>query len=323
MSSNLELKDNRVPSFIPYDSDPVNKKVVKRKRETKAENKPNKKVVTKKKTGDKITKNKSTASQIWVGAIMDETNGAFGIYFGENDERNYSETYVKDAGNQQDLDYAYVLGTLKAIEIVKAIEYPFIVNTSCRDLPRAITGKGSFLNYEGLVDKIRDLIKERDQEVQVRHISGRKAPEEQKVAINLASEALTNHYKQCQEANKNEDKSEEDIIMTSALDVNTDAVAVAVESPVLIDENKNTIADSKEEEQVNDDNSKEEEMIENTHVPETTIDESASIKEEAENSDTTTKEEDQVSSSWLSSFSLKNIFNMLSSQFNRNRTSSS
>ncbi|KAI9485885.1 MAG: hypothetical protein EXX96DRAFT_546903 [Benjaminiella poitrasii] len=327
MSSSTELKDERVPSFIAYDPESANKKVSKRKREAKAENKPNKRISTKKKTTDKSTKSKSnnasqkpTVHQIWVGAIAEGDNSAFGIYFGENDDRNYSDTCMKEGGAQQDLDYVSVLGTLKAIEMIKSTGFPYVVNTTCRDLPRAITGKDSFAEYEGLVEKIRKLIEGKEQELQVRYISGRKAPEEQKIAINLASEALTKH-KQTQETMKVEDnKPEEDIIMTTVTNIDTDTTTelVAIEkSSVLIHENV-TIP-------------KEEETIENTPASiitndlvsgETSTAASSKINEESETNNTRKEEEEeqQSISSWLSS-SIKNIFNVLSSPFNKNRNS--
>lgn len=51
-------------------------------------------------------------NQVWVGAITDDNKGAFSIYFGANDERNYSEVFVKE-NDMQDVDYAYSLVSLE------------------------------------------------------------------------------------------------------------------------------------------------------------------------------------------------------------------
>lgn len=45
---------------------------------------------------------------IWIGAATNEEKGAFAIYHGEKDERNYTQIYEKK-DQLEDLEYAYVL----------------------------------------------------------------------------------------------------------------------------------------------------------------------------------------------------------------------
>lgn len=45
---------------------------------------------------------------MWIGAATNEAKGAFSIYHGENDKRNYTEVYEKK-DQLEDLEYAYVL----------------------------------------------------------------------------------------------------------------------------------------------------------------------------------------------------------------------
>ncbi|RCI05549.1 hypothetical protein CU098_013592, partial [Rhizopus stolonifer] len=59
-----------------------------------------------------------------------------------------------------------------------------------------IEGKSTNAFYQDSITKIRELIQKRTSETKVRHISGRKAPEEQKIAIDLASKALIDSKQQ-------------------------------------------------------------------------------------------------------------------------------
>ncbi|KAI8047521.1 uncharacterized protein B0P05DRAFT_565805 [Gilbertella persicaria] len=202
----LELKDLRVPTFIPLNSDgsSVKKAATKRKR-GKGDPKPARKKTLKKSDvlddfyvfdlAPKEIEENDPFVKIWIGAVIEEDNGAFCVYFGENDERNCSQVFVRDS-QLQDEDFGYVLGTLKAIEIIGTTDTPFIINTSCRDLPLAIEGKSTNAFYQDSITKIRELIQKRTSETKVRHISGRKAPEEQKIAIDLASKALIDSKQQ-------------------------------------------------------------------------------------------------------------------------------
>ncbi|KAI8366515.1 hypothetical protein BD560DRAFT_447873 [Blakeslea trispora] len=205
----LEMADLRVPSFVPIDRDDqgdqsvqtVKKQIAtKRKRGPKSEGKPSKKKALKRAEKHVIDdvddiwfehpkEEHDPYSKVWVGAVVDEDMGAFCIYFGQNDERSLSQVFNRES-QLQDLDYAHVLGALKAAEVIEALESPFIINTTCRDLPAAIEGKGRNAYYTDLAQAISRIIRERPHELKVRHTSERKASEEQKIAIELAQKAL-------------------------------------------------------------------------------------------------------------------------------------
>ncbi|KAK4520821.1 oxidation resistance protein 1 [Mucor velutinosus] len=207
MDANLDLKDSRVPTFIPFKQEkadkPVTKPATKRKRTAKNDTaaKPQKKKALKSvKKAKQVFKEESVqeenikpkepeARHVWIGAVTNEEKGAFSIYHGENDKRNYTEVYEKK-DQLEDLEYAYVLGALKAVKSAKSDSTPLIVNTTCRDLPRAIDGKAKAFHYECMANEIRDLITDREEPLSVRHISGRHAADEQKAALALALEAL-------------------------------------------------------------------------------------------------------------------------------------
>ncbi|KAI8326970.1 hypothetical protein EDC96DRAFT_533198, partial [Choanephora cucurbitarum] len=106
-----------------------------------------KRTATKRKRGPKSETNpqrrKHSRNQKW----------CFCVYFDQNDEKNYSEVFERSQSTPR-LDYAQVLGTLKAVEIIETMGSSFCYHTACRDLPR--------------------------------HTSERKASKEQKAAIDLA-----------------------------------------------------------------------------------------------------------------------------------------
>ncbi|CAO3611081.1 unnamed protein product [Mucor fragilis] len=205
MDANLDLKDSRVPTFISFKQDKADKSVTKpatkRKRTAKSDTaaKPQKKKALKSvKKAKQSFKEESVQEDntkqpevhhVWIGAATNEDKGAFSIYHGENDERNYTEVYEKK-DQLEDLEYAYVLGALKAVRSAKSDSTPLIINTTCRDLPRAIDGKARAFHYECMANEIRDLISDREEPLSVRHISGRHAADEQKAALALALEAL-------------------------------------------------------------------------------------------------------------------------------------
>lgn len=58
---------------------------------------------------------------MWIGAATNEDKGAFSIYHGENDERNYTEVYEKK-DQLEDLEYAYVLVSI-VYEAAECIVY--------------------------------------------------------------------------------------------------------------------------------------------------------------------------------------------------------
>lgn len=211
MDQDLDLKDLRVPTFIPFDVDEAkkSKKATKRKRAAQPDSKPNKRKA--KKVIDKVdgplddfivadakVEKPTQENEIWVGAAVRGDYGAYQIYYGEDDERNFNGIYKKE-NELQDVDYAYVLGTLKAIEALKSSATPFIVNTTCRDLPRAITGRGKNFHYTDLANQIRDAIKQNEQDIQVRHLSGRTSTVEHKIAMVLAKDVLDAHLKPAEE----------------------------------------------------------------------------------------------------------------------------
>ncbi|KAF1806816.1 hypothetical protein V8B55DRAFT_1459902 [Mucor lusitanicus] len=205
MDADLDLKDSRVPTFIAFKKDKADKSVTKpatkRKRTAKNDTvaKPQKRKATKSvKKAKQDFKEESVQEDkikepevhhVWIGAATNEAKGAFSIYHGENDKRNYTEVYEKK-DQLEDLEYAYVLGALKAVRSAKSDSTPLIVNTTCRDLPRAIDGKARAFHYERMANEIRNLIKENEDPLSVRHISGRHAADEQKAALALALEAL-------------------------------------------------------------------------------------------------------------------------------------
>jgi hypothetical protein len=51
--------------------------------------------------------------------------------------------------------------------LAKSENTTIIVNTTCRDLPRAIAGKARAFHYGGMANQIRDLIKEIEQPLSV------------------------------------------------------------------------------------------------------------------------------------------------------------
>lgn len=53
-------------------------------------------------------------------------------------------------------------GALKAVRSAKLDSTPMIVNTTCRDLPRAIAGKAKAFHYECMANEIRDLINDKE-----------------------------------------------------------------------------------------------------------------------------------------------------------------
>ncbi|CAO0792794.1 unnamed protein product [Mucor circinelloides] len=205
MDASLDLKDSRVPTFISFEQEEADKSVTKpatkRKRTAKNDTtpKPQKKKALKsvKKAKQAIQKEPSqeddvkepAVHHVWIGAATNQDKGAFSIFHGENDKRNYTEVYEKK-DQLEDLEYAYVLGALKAVRSAKLDSTPMIVNTTCRDLPRAIAGKAKAFHYECMANEIRDLINDKEKLLSVRHISVRHAAEEQKAALSLALEAL-------------------------------------------------------------------------------------------------------------------------------------
>ncbi|OBZ86221.1 hypothetical protein A0J61_05724 [Choanephora cucurbitarum] len=241
----LEMPDLRVPSFISIEQDDsiVKKRTVtKRKRGPKSENKPSKKKALKRTENiaddiwlDNLTKeDHDPYSKIWIGAVVDKDSGAFCVYFGPDDEKNYSQVF-KRVNQLQDLDYAHVLGTLKAVEIIEGTEAPFVVTTACRDLPVALEGKGRNVYYADLVQRIRLAIQTRESQVKVRHTSERKASKEQKAAIDLAYIAL-NDARSSSVSVENDDVEMEPMEDVSAVSMenNVATMITSVESDVTV-----------------------------------------------------------------------------------------
>ncbi|KAI8975626.1 hypothetical protein BDF20DRAFT_620911 [Mycotypha africana] len=148
---------------------------------------------------------------VWIGAICQENQGAIGVYFGDGDKRNYGELYQRKHIHQ-DVDYAYVLGTLKALQIIKQSSNAntvTIINTSYRDLPTvsdhknilnrlqmytAISGKSNIIYNLDLIEQIRELIDEKQNTISVRYISGRRPLHGQKSAMEIVDNTLTEYH---------------------------------------------------------------------------------------------------------------------------------
>ncbi|KAI8333483.1 hypothetical protein EDC96DRAFT_611715 [Choanephora cucurbitarum] len=179
----LEMPDLRVPSFISIEQDDstVKKRTATKRREgLNQKNKPSKKKAFK--------KSENTADDIWLDNLSKEDHDPYSKIW-IDDEKNYSEVFER-VNQLQDLDYAHVLGTLKAVEIIETMEAPFVITTACRDLPVALEGKGRNVYYADLIQRIRLSIQAREPQVKVRHTSERKASKEQKAAIDVAYLAL-------------------------------------------------------------------------------------------------------------------------------------
>ncbi|KAG2198911.1 hypothetical protein INT47_010316 [Mucor saturninus] len=222
MNSDLDFQDTRVPSFIPFDSDSPTrtKKLKKRKRKSQNDTQPvtkkSRKRLPKNGTLDSfITKEvnptKPKETHIWVGAVVNSEHGAYGVYFGDNDERNFGNTFIIEK-ELQNSDYGHVLGALHAINSLKTRD-PIVINVSCRGLPQAITNPDKKYHYKELADQIRDKITENKRDITVRHISARSNVDEHKLALALASDTLGKLKKASKELMEDKQHVKEDVAM--------------------------------------------------------------------------------------------------------------
>ncbi|KAI7890686.1 uncharacterized protein EV154DRAFT_603050 [Mucor mucedo] len=226
MNSDLDFQDTRVPSFISFDSDSPTraKKLKKRKRKSQNDTQPvtkkSRKRLPKNGTLDSfITKEvnptKPKETHIWVGAVVNSEYGAYGVFFGDNDERNFGNTFIIE-DELQNSDYGHVLGALHAINSLKTIE-PIVINVSCRGLPQAITNPDKKYHYKELADQIRDKITENKRDITVRHISARSNVDEHKLALALASDTLGKLKKASKELMEDKQPVKEDVAMQDTI----------------------------------------------------------------------------------------------------------
>ncbi|KAL9557645.1 hypothetical protein MBANPS3_001295 [Mucor bainieri] len=366
MSANFDLKDSRVPTFIAFKKDKTDKLVAKpatkRKRTAKSDTaaaKPQKRKATKsikkaKQDFKEASVHEDTVKEpevhhVWIGAATNEEKGAFSIYHGQDDKRNYTEVYEKK-DQLEDLEYAYVLGTLKAVKSAKSDSTPLIVNTTCRDLPRAIEGKAKVFHYECMANEIRDLIHDREDPLSVRHISGRHAADEQKAALALALEALKTSEAEKQvienltvgelthvveeESNESEQvvNEKEDAVVVSSTS-NDEQLNHIVEDAIdaVADVNAETIQEAVESALAPATSAASRDVIVETQV-ETTVETTVEVKViEAQVEPSTAEpmelveeeQEEQASeapkSSWATVLGLQSIINVLSSPFKARR----
>ncbi|CEP18032.1 hypothetical protein [Parasitella parasitica] len=348
MDANIDLKDSRVPTFIQFNQnsdESGTNPVAKRKRTAKSDNttKPRKKKALK--SAKKVKHSFKEESiqdnieepivhHVWIGAATNDEKGAFAIYHGENDERNYTHVYEKKDA-LEDLEYAYVLGALKAVRLSKKDKTPIIVNTTCRDLPRAIAGKAKAFHYESLAHEIRDIIDEKEQCLSVRHNSDRHANSNQKAALALAEEALDRsiHNKQeienltVGELTQAVEKETEDALVVSSTtkdvrlnhivedvidssaETNAEMIQEAVKSSLSLNAlvNKDVVVETQVETTV--ETTVEVTVINNQTEPST-----------SESMDLLQEEAHAPKTSWASVLGLQSIINVLSSPFKARRS---
>ncbi|CAO3654187.1 unnamed protein product [Mucor hiemalis] len=319
------LKDLRVPTFIPFEVDDIKKtkKATKRKRVAQPDSKPNKRKA--KKVVDKV--NGTLDDFIVADAKVEKPTQENEIWVGAAVKRERPSR----------CNYAYVLGTLKAVESLKSNTAPFTVNTTCRDLPRAIAGRGKNFHYTDLSEQIRDAIKENGQNIQVRHLSGRTSTLEHKIAMVLAKDALELHLKPEEEIVEEkvvEEKTtvEEETIHEEPVDSLKEEILTA---EILIpngDENKENQVSNLvvgEAEQTFD------EVITTTTTTivtkevtlETKVDYTVSEKNEGSSSEAmdldqkSLQEADTPSSSWASRFGIRGLLDVLYAPFKTRKSS--
>ncbi|KAG0742473.1 hypothetical protein G6F57_009488 [Rhizopus arrhizus] len=188
-----------------------------------------------------------TKDEIWVGAAFEDGRGSYSIYFGEKDNRNIS-VLCNNELRVRDLDYVYVLATAEAIERSKQSKLPLIVYTGCRDLPRAISEGNGHSHQAELIDRICQLIKEKDDQVQVRHVSSRNLSKEQRIALDMAVKTLDNaeqtgenHQQEVEEAKQNEIKEEEQESLSPQEDIGQETPSPSEQSSEDIKEMSETI----------------------------------------------------------------------------------
>ncbi|CEI89894.1 hypothetical protein RMCBS344292_04235 [Rhizopus microsporus] len=273
-------KDTRVPTFIqfPEDDKTVSKDKKKRKTTRKTEpkskmsNDGNKKDVpateTKKRkrktTTTKPSKKQSKTAikrddidddftntqetpvveakdQIWIGAAFIDGRGSYTIYYGEDDERNFS-ALCDNEHRVRDLDYVYVLATAEAIEKLNSdSSSPLIIYTGCRDLPRAISEGEGFSHYATMIKRICESIKEKARDIQVRHVSTRHLSKEQKAAIELATKVLETSEQIPQEVEEQQAEDVTNIVEnapteTIEIEKDTKDISISVEKEVIVKE---------------------------------------------------------------------------------------
>ncbi|ORE16302.1 hypothetical protein BCV71DRAFT_19871 [Rhizopus microsporus] len=273
-------KDTRVPTFIqfPEDDKTVSKDKKKRKTTRKTEpkskmsNDGNKKDVpateTKKRkrktTTTKPSKKQSKTAikrddidddftntqetpvveakdQIWIGAAFIDGRGSYTIYYGEDDERNFS-ALCDNEHRVRDLDYVYVLATAEAIEKLNSdSSSPLIIYTGCRDLPRAISEGEGFSHYATMIKRICESIKEKARDIQVRHVSTRHLSKEQKAAIELATKVLETSEQIPQEVEEQQAENATNIVEnapteTIEIEKDTKDISISVEKEVIVKE---------------------------------------------------------------------------------------
>ncbi|ORE09818.1 hypothetical protein BCV72DRAFT_52776 [Rhizopus microsporus var. microsporus] len=192
--------------------------------------------------------------QIWIGAAFIDGRGSYTIYYGEDDERNFSAL----CGNEhrvRDLDYVYVLATAVAIEKLNSdSSSPLIIYTGCRDLPRAISEGEGFSHYATMIKRICESIKEKAREIQVRHVSTRHLSKEQKAAIELATKALEAPEQVPQEVEEQQPENVTDIVEnvpteTIEIEKDTKDISISVEKEVIVKEDI-IVQEEKEEEDI-------------------------------------------------------------------------
>ncbi|KAI8641217.1 hypothetical protein BD408DRAFT_418585 [Parasitella parasitica] len=347
MNGNVDLKDSRVPTFIPFERN-VDKSATnpatKRKRTAKSDNttKPQKKKTSKsvKKVKQSFKEESSQEDieepivhHVWIGAATNEKKGAFAIYHGEKDKRNYTHVFEKKDA-LEDLEYAYVLGALKAVRLSKNDNTPVIVNTTCRDLPRAIAGKARAFHYENMAHEIRDIIDKKEQLLSVRHNSDRHATNNQKAALALAEKALdgSNQDKQeienltVGELTRVVEKETEDATLVSST-TNEDQLNLIVEGAIntAAEIDAETIQEAVES-AINSNASVDKDVVVETQV-ETSVETTVEVKVIENQTETSAfepmdlvQEEAQApKSSWATVLGLQSIINVLSSPFKARR----
>ncbi|KAI9348394.1 hypothetical protein BD770DRAFT_165552 [Pilaira anomala] len=94
-----------------------------------------------------------TKSFVWIGATLsqdDSASGAFSVYYGKDDSRNYTEKLT--LGENQGLDYVYIMGVLRALDICKNETSALFIYTGSKILQQNIDQESEM--YSELRQKI-------------------------------------------------------------------------------------------------------------------------------------------------------------------------
>ncbi|KAI8385039.1 uncharacterized protein BYT42DRAFT_564479 [Radiomyces spectabilis] len=176
----------------------------KRKREQLSQNKQEESLPSKTSPMKKMKEEASIAvhpptslnadQMVWIGAAMQNGDGgAYSIYYGVDDERNTAELCT--LSHDQDLNYVYMLGAIRAVEMCRDETVSLTIFTGNSGLHNIITNETDDLIHSDLSQQLKQLISKRLGATNIRYASHRSVTVERQVAHQLANAHLQKEAK--------------------------------------------------------------------------------------------------------------------------------